>query len=252
MAERWDLSGRVALVTGSSRGIGRALALALARAGATVAVHGQAPGSADAVAEEIARAGGTAAAFACDLGDADACGALADAVEQAFGRVDILILNASYEKRAAWEEITPEAADLHWRVNFRSSLLLCQRLAPKMAERGWGRIIAIGSIQEVRPNPALIAYAATKAAQASLVASLARALGASGVTVNNLAPGAIATDRNAAVLADADYHARVAAQIPAGRIGTPDDCAGACLLLASNAGAYINGATLFVDGGWHL
>lgn len=252
MTRDWDLEGRTALITGSSRGIGRALAVALADAGAKIAVHSQTTGSADAVAAEIVAAGGTAAALAADLNDAEQCTALADAAAAAFGGIDILVLNASYEGRMGWADVTPAVADLHWRVNFGASLTLCQRLAPPMVARGWGRIVAIGSVQEVRPNPALIAYAATKAAQASLVATLARELGGSGVTVNNLAPGAIATDRNAAVLADARYRARVEAQIPAGRVGTPQDCVGACLLLASDAGGYINGATLRIDGGWHL
>jgi NAD(P)-dependent dehydrogenase (short-subunit alcohol dehydrogenase family) len=96
-----------------------------------------------------------------------------------------------------------------------------------------------------------VVYAALKAAQTSMIGNLARQYAARGVTLNNLAPGAIGTERNAAVLQDADYRARVEAQIPAGRIGTPQDCVGACLLLCSDAGAYVTGSTLFVDGGWH-
>jgi NAD(P)-dependent dehydrogenase (short-subunit alcohol dehydrogenase family) len=244
------LGGRTALVTGSTRGIGRALAEALARQGAAVAVHGTQAG--DATLASIRERGGRAESFTADLGDAQACGHLVEQVEARLGPVDILLLNASFEARESWRSLTAEAIDRHWHVNFRSSLLLAQKVAPAMAAKGWGRIIGIGSIQEVRPNPALVAYAATKAAQATLIATLARELGPSGVTANNLAPGAIATDRNAAVLADPEYRDAVAKQIPAGRIGQVDDCVGACLLLASEAGSYINGQTLFVDGGWHL
>jgi NAD(P)-dependent dehydrogenase (short-subunit alcohol dehydrogenase family) len=175
---------------------------------------------------------------------------LAHQAEAALGGVDILVLNASYEVRGDWAGVSLADIDLQLAVNFRSSLLLCQALAPAMAQRGWGRVIGLGSIQEVKPNPALLVYAAAKAAQANMMVNLARELGPAGVTVNTLSPGAIATDRNAGALSDPDYRRRVEAQIPAGRIGQPGDCVGACLLLASDAGAYVNGAVLRVDGGW--
>jgi NAD(P)-dependent dehydrogenase (short-subunit alcohol dehydrogenase family) len=248
MTDLFDLSGRKALVTGSSRGIGAALATALADRGAQVVVHGrEVSDELDALARKV---GGRA--LAADLADAGACRDLARRAEDLLGGVDILILNASYEMRADWKAVSVEDADLQMAVNFRSSLLLCQALAPAMAERGWGRIIGLGSIQEIRPNPALLVYAAAKAAQTNMLMNLARQLGPSGVTVNNLAPGAIETDRNSAVLADPAYRANVEAQIPAGRVGRPQDCVGACLLLASEAGAYITGTTLHVDGGWSL
>ncbi len=248
MSDLFDLSGRKALVTGASRGIGAALAQALAARGASVAVHGRTAGlELDASA---ARVGGVA--LAADLADAQACLDLAHQAEAALGGVDILVLNASYEVRGDWKGVGLADIDLQLAVNFRSSLLLCQALAPAMAERGWGRIIGLGSIQEVKPNPALMVYAAAKAAQANMMLNLARELGPSGVTVNTLSPGAIATDRNAGALSDAAYRQKVEAQIPTGRIGRPDDCVGACLLLASEAGAYVNGAVLRVDGGWSL
>ncbi len=241
VSQAFDLSGRTALVTGSSRGIGHALARGLAGAGATVITHGR---SAQAGAET------RFPYYAADLADADACRRLAHEVLAEHARVDILVLNAAADLRLPWLETTAAQADHLLAANFRSSLLLCQALMPLMAARGWGRIIAIGSIQEVHPNPSYLVYAAAKAAQTSLVHNLARQVGTSGVTVNNLAPGAIATDRNAGPLADASYRERVEAMIPAGRVGTPKDCVGACLLLASDAGAYINGTSLFVDGGW--
>ncbi len=248
MADPFDLSGRKALITGSSRGIGAALATALAARGAQVVVHGrEASEELDVLASKV---GGKA--LAADLADADACRDLARRAADLLGGVDILILNASSEMRADWKQVSVGDADLQMAVNFRSSLLLCQALAPAMAERGWGRIIGLGSIQEAKPNPALLVYAAAKAAQTNMLMNLARQLGPSGVTVNNLAPGAIETDRNAAVLADPAYRARVEAQIPAGRVGRPTDCVGACLLLASEAGAYLTGTPLHVDGGWSL
>lgn len=241
-----DLKGRRALVTGSSRGIGRAIALGLAAAGAEVIIHGVAPSKAG--DETVAEIGGKTRFIAGNLADANACLDIAKAA----GPIDILILNASYEKRFDWRDLPIEEMDRQWAVNVRSSMILMQELVPGMTERGWGRVVAIGSIQEAKPNPRLAVYAASKVAQTSLVRTLAKEVGRQGVTVNNLAPGAIATDRNAEVLADADYAARVAAQIPAGRVGVPEDCVGACLLLCSDAGSYINGASLYIDGGWHI
>ncbi len=237
----FDLGGRTALITGSSRGIGRALALGLAAAGAKIITHGfrDSPSSEDGVPH-----------YAADLADASACTRLAADVIADHGRVDILVLNAAADLRRPWLETSVEEIDYLLAANFRSSLLLCQALMPPMITRGWGRIIALGSIQEAQPNPKYLVYAAAKAAQTSLVRNLARQVGTSGVTVNNLAPGAIATDRNAGPLADPAYRARVEEMIPAKRIGEPADCVGACLLLASNAGSYINGASLYVDGGW--
>jgi glucose 1-dehydrogenase len=247
MSDLFDLKGRKALVTGASRGIGAALAQALAARGAQVALHART--ASDELSATTAQVGG-AVSLAADLADADACQALARRAEAALDGVDILVLNASYEVRGDWKTVSVADIDLQMAVNFRSSLLLCQALGPAMAARGWGRIIALGSIQEVKPNPALMVYAAAKAAQANMMTSLARELGPSGVTVNTLSPGAIATDRNAGALSDPDYRHRVEIQIPAGRIGQPADCVGACLLLASQAGAYVNGAVLRVDGGW--
>jgi len=248
MTDPFDLSGRKALITGSARGIGAALATALAGRGADVVVHGrEASDELDTLSRKV---GGKA--LAADLADANACAELARRAEDLLGGVDILVLNASYERRADWKSVSVEDADLQMAVNFRSSLLLCQALASGMTERGWGRIIALGSIQEVRPNPALMVYAAAKAAQANMMMNLARELGPHGVTVNTLSPGAIATDRNAKALSDPAYRQKVEAQIPSGRVGQPDDCVGACLLLASDAGAYVNGVVLRVDGGWSV
>jgi glucose 1-dehydrogenase len=175
---------------------------------------------------------------------------MAEAMAQ-LGPIDILVLNGSTEIRQDWLDISQAEFDRQVAVNLRSSLLLLQSALPAMAERGFGRVVSIGSIQEAKPNPRLMLYAALKSAQTSMVVNLARHYAARGVTLNHLAPGAIATERNAAVLADPEYRSRVEAQIPSRRVGVPQDCVGACLLLCSGAGAYITGSTLFVDGGWH-
>jgi NAD(P)-dependent dehydrogenase (short-subunit alcohol dehydrogenase family) len=228
------------------------MALGLARAGASVAVHGVEPTEVKAVAGEIAAIGGRGVALHADIAEPLACRDLVARATQALGPVDILVVNASFEERCDWRVVDHANIARHVAANFRATVDLLQATVPAMAERGWGRVVALGSIQEVKPNPALVVYAALKAAQSNMMVNLARQYAKSGVTLNVIAPGAIATERNRAVLADPQYRARVEAQIPSGRIGTPDDCVGACLLLCSDAGSYINGQTLFVDGGWHV
>jgi glucose 1-dehydrogenase len=248
----FDLTGRVALVTGSSRGIGRAIALGLARCGAQVAIHcATRIDEARAVAADIATEGRRAIAIAANLSSAEACSALLADTTTRLGPIDILVLNASFEIRRDWLEVADDDFDAQIAVNLKSSLRLLQGVVPGMATRGWGRVVSIGSIQETKPNPRLVVYAALKSAQTNMIVNLARQYAANGVTLNNVAPGAIATERNAAVLEDAAYRARVEAQIPAHRVGAPQDCVGACLLLCSEAGAYITGTSIFVDGGWH-
>lgn len=244
------LTGRTALVTGARREIGRAIALGLAGAGARLAIHhaGTAEEQADAddVVRTIAAGGGEAAAFAQDFAQDDAGPRLAAAVT-AWAPIDILVLNASIELPEPLAAITREHFDRQIAVNLRTTLELLQALVPPMAARGWGRVVTIGSVQQERPHPAMLVYAGTKAAQHTWARSLARQFGGQGVTVNNLAPGAILTERNRAQMA---VEGEILVQrIPTGRLGRPDDLVGAALLLCSDAGSYINGANLFVDGG---
>jgi glucose 1-dehydrogenase len=252
LASLFDLTGRTALVTGASRGIGRALAVALAEAGADVAVHfAHRREDAEDVAHEIRALGRRAAPFAADLAERSASAHLVNAVTRGLGAPDILVVNASAEHRHDWDAMPDADFDEEVDVNLRSPLALVAAVRPAMAAGGWGRVLLVGSIQSVKPNPQLAVYAALKSASVNIARNLSRQLAKEGITVNVLSPGAIATERNAAVLADAAYRARVEAQIPAGRIGQPGDCMGAALLLCSNAGCYISGNELFVDGGWH-
>ena len=244
------LTGRTALVTGARREIGRAIALGLAGAGARLAIHHAGTpdehSDAQAVVREIEANGGEAVAFAQDFTH-DAAGQHLAATVTAWSPIDILVLNASIELPEDFCAITRERFDRQIAVNLRTTLELLQALVPPMAERGWGRVVTIGSVQQERPHPAMFVYAGTKAAQLNWATSLARQFGASGVTVNNLAPGAILTARNRdqmAVEAEA-----LVQRIPAARLGRPDDLVGAAMLLCSDAGSYINGANLFVDGG---
>lgn len=249
MPELFDLTGRTALVTGSSRGIGAALARAFAAHGADVAIHYS---SQRAAAEAVAADCGAKAVLQAELADEDAPRTLFEAACAALGRVDILVLNASIQLRTHWTTITGEQFDEQIRVNWRSSWELAELALPPMCARGWGRLLAIGSVQQQRANPDLMIYAATKAAQYHMVRTLARQVGQQGVTVNNLAPGLIETDRNTFQLtAEADRESW-RQRIPVGVIGQPDDCAGAALLLCSEAGRYITGVDLLVDGGLSL
>ena len=244
------LTGRTALVTGARREIGRAIALGLAGAGARLAVHHagtpQERSDAEDVVREIQALGSDARAFGQDFTQDDAGHRLAATVTT-WAAVDILVLNASIELAEDFRHITREHFDRQVAVNLRTTLELLQDLVPPMAERGWGRVVTIGSIQQERPHPSMFVYAGSKAAQLNWTLSLARQFGGQGVTVNNLAPGAILTARNR------DQMVRegeaLVQRIPAGRLGRPDDLVGAAMLLCSDAGRYINGANLFVDGG---
>jgi glucose 1-dehydrogenase len=248
----FDLDGKRALVTGSSRGIGRAIALALAEYGADLVVHyvGRAEDAESAAA--AARAfGRKAAVVQADIGDAAQTERLAKESLAALGGIDILVLNASLEFRTPWQEIGLDAFQRQIDVNLRSTMQLIQLLVPPMIERGWGRVVTLGSVQQAHPSPVMWVYAGNKAAQLNMARNLGTQIAGKGVTVNNLAPGAILTERNAAPLADPAFRATIEAKIPARRLGAPDDLIGAALLLCSDAGRYINNADLFVDGGWH-
>ncbi len=249
----FDLSGKTALVTGSSQGIGKAIALSLAEYGANVLVHCRNEVEmAENVAEQIRSTGVQSAVIACDLAGEDAAENIYQASQRELGETAILVLNASYQIRRDWLELSPEEFDEQVRINWRSSLQLIQKFVPNMSRRRWGRILTIGSVQQEKPHPHMIAYAATKSAMVNMVKNLAVQLAKDSITVNNLAPGVILTDRNEEALADETYRELVQAKIPANFFGEPKDCAGLALLLCSEAGRYITGEDIFVDGGMRL
>jgi NAD(P)-dependent dehydrogenase (short-subunit alcohol dehydrogenase family) len=253
MTTDFNLTGRHALVTGSSRGIGAAIAVALAEAGADVVVNYV--GSLDAaleVVKKIESLGRRSVAVEADLGAPDEAQKLVDATLAALGGLDILVSNVAMQHAENWREVTREHFDQQVNVNWRSAFEMIQLTAPAMIERRWGRILTIGSVQEANPHPEMVVYSALKAAQTLMVRNLAKQFAPHGVTVNNLAPGVINTDRSRARLTDPAYVNKVLSWIPAGHIGDPEDCAGAALLLCSEAGRYITGQNLFVDGGMSL
>ena len=240
------MNKKTALVTGSSRGIGRAIAIALAKDGYEMILHCAGNvAKAEEVKALIESEGGTARIIKADLCDLNATRELA---KQA-GTVDVLVLNASLQIPKPWKEISQEDCALQLNCNLTSSLLLIQAFAPAMQEKKWGRIITVGSVQERKPHPNMLVYSASKAAQTNMVQSLALQLAADGVTVNNIAPGVIYTDRNVQALSDATYAQKVTASMPVGFSGEPEDCAGMVRLLCSEAGRYMTGQSIYIDGG---
>jgi len=245
-----DLAGKVVLVTGGSRGIGRAIALGFGQAGARVVVASRKQAGVDAVAEEIRQFGGTALAVAAHVGEEEAIKNLVQKAHAAFGPIDVLVNNAATNPHfGPLLEATPAQWDKIMQVNLRGVFLLCQQVVPGMRERGGGSIINIASIEGLRPSKVLGVYSVSKAALILLTQALAQELGPSGIRVNALAPGLIRTDFSAALWQSPAVAEAVAARTPLGRLGEPEDIVGAALFLASPASAYISGAVIPVDGG---
>lgn len=235
-----------ALVTGSSRGIGKAVASRLARDGYEVIIHCSGKSAkAEAVRDEIIANGGAAQVIAANLCDREQVDMLCSKI----GDVDALVLNASLQIRNPWQKIPYSEIDEQLGCNFIASVKLIQAVAAHMKEQHWGRIVTIGSVQEAKPHPDMLIYSASKAAQTNMMHSLSLQLAGDGITVNNVAPGVIYTDRNVEALSDPDYAKKVSESIPVGFYGEPDDCAGIVSLLCSDDGRYITGQNIFVDGG---
>jgi len=239
-----DLSGRTALVTGSTRGIGRAIAESLAGAGARVAVVGRDQGKA---AEAAAALGSGALGFAADVGDPASIAALVESVEKAFGQIDVLVNNAGLTRDNILFRIKDEDWDTVLDANLRGAFLAIRAASRGMIKRRWGRIINIASIVGITGNKGQANYAASKAGLIGLTKSVAKELASRNVLVNAVAPGFIETDMTTAMTADA--RAALSGQIPLERLGTPRDIAGVVSFLASDYASYITGQTLVVDGG---
>ncbi len=231
LKEKFDLTGKVALVTGSTRGIGKAIGDAFEEYGAKVIRHNT---------------------KVCDLSDPAAIDAFFAKLAAEGSLPDILVANASIQAKIPWTEFPLDEARKEIQVNFLATLRMFQLCYPKMKAQKWGRLIVVGSVNERRPHPDMCVYAATKSAQENLVRGIARQVAAEGITVNNICPGVFNTDRNRECLADPVYGPRVTAAIPMHDYARPDDAAGTALLLASDAGRYITGASIVVDGGLSL
>jgi NAD(P)-dependent dehydrogenase (short-subunit alcohol dehydrogenase family) len=246
----FSLDGRVALVTGASSGIGRAIATTLANAGARVVLVARRESELNATRNAIATSGGEADILPCDLADRAALAACADAASRAFGPPDIVVNCAGINIRKPMLELTADDWDRTIRLNLDAPFFLSQRLVPAMIERGWGRIINIASLQSVRAFANSGAYGASKGGLMQLTRAQAEAWSGRGVTANAIAPGFFATPLTAAVALDPARWQANAARTFIGRNGELSDLAGTALYLASHASDYVTGQTIFVDGGF--
>lgn len=244
------LKDKVALVTGSSQGIGRAIALSFAGEGAAVAVDYRShPEEAEAVVEEIEGSGGRALAVRADVSDpGDVRNLVARAVEE-FGRLDVMVNNAGVEEKMPFLETPFEVWSRVVAVNLTGAWLGCQEAARRMVEQGGGRIINVSSVHEDRPMPTNSPYCAAKGGLRMLMRTIAVELAPHGITVNNIAPGAIETPINENLDQHPDQMQKLLSEIPLGRIGRPEEVAGLALYLASEEAAYVTGSTFFIDGG---
>ena len=240
----FDLTGKAALVTGASGGIGGAIARALHGQGATVALSGTRVAPLEALAAEL---GGRALVLACDLSDPAAVEALPKQAAEKLGQVDILVNNAGIARDQLFMRMSDADWDAVIAVNLTSVMRLSRGVLRGMMKARWGRIVNVSSVVGVTGNPGQANYAASKAGVIGMSKSLAAEVASRGITVNCLAPGFIATAMTA-VLTD-EQKARIAAGIPAGRMGTADEIAAAAVYLASEEGGYVTGQTLHVNGG---
>ena len=250
MAGLFDLTGKVALITGSSRGIGRAIAMQMAKAGAAVVISSRKPAPCEAVAAEIVAAGGRAISLPASIADKAQLQALVDETTRQLGKIDILVCNAAinpyYGPSAG---ISDDQFDKIMASNIRSNHWLCHMVLPQMVERRDGAIIIISSVAGIMGNSTIGVYGISKAADMALTRNLAVEFGPHNIRVNCIAPGLIKTDFARALWEDPNVLKIATELYPLRRIGTPDEVAGAALMFASPAGAFISGQTLVIDGG---
>jgi len=246
----FDLKGRVAVITGASRGIGRAIAEGMAVFGARVAVSSRKLDACERVVESISKSGGEAIAVQCNISDKEQLSNLIGRTIAAWGRLDILVCNAAVNPYyGPMATISDEAYDKIMNSNVRSNFWLCNMAAPHMVKQGAGSIIIVSSIGGAQGSANLGVYGVSKAADSALVRNLAVEWGPKGIRANCIAPGLIRTDFSRALWEKPELLARVERNTPVPRIGEPEDIAGVAVFLASRAAAYLTGQTVVVDGG---
>lgn len=246
----FDLSGRVALVTGATSGIGRTLAVSLAGNGATIIAVARREARLAETIGLIEELGGRAAAVQMDLGAWEGLDDVAGKVGAPFGAPDILVNAAGMNLRQSWDAITPESWSSTIGLNLAAPFFLARALVPAMQQRGWGRVINIASVQAVRAMPDSIPYGASKGGLAQLTRAMAEAWSHSGICCNTLAPGYFSTEMTADIYRDNDLMERNAHKTAINRNGNLEDLVGPALFFASRASDYVTGQMLFVDGGF--
>ena len=245
----FDLTGRTALVTGSSRGIGRALAEGLAGAGARLVLNGRDEARLAEAKARLEAQGATVSALAFDACDHAAVRAAVDGHEARSGPIDVLVNNAGMQHRGPLEDFDADAFERLMRTNVSTVFNVGQAVARHMIGRGEGRIINVASVQTALARPGIAPYTASKGAVANLTKGMATDWARYGLNVNAIAPGYFDTPLNAALVADPEFNAWLTRRTPQGRWGRLPELAGACIFLASAASTFVNGHTLFVDGG---
>lgn len=246
----FDLSGKLAVVTGASRGIGKAIALKLAEAGADVIIHARSKNDKlKDTAAKIEAMGRKAYMYCCDTSDTAQINAMFAEIKKDFGYIDIMVNNAAVLSRVPFLELDIDEWDRIMETNVRGYFLCSQNAAKLMMEKKQGRIINVSSISQYEAAPGRIHYCSSKAAIGMLTKGIALELAPYGITANEVLPGSIHTDFNDDVLSNPEYYQNCIDGIPMGRIGKPDDIAGAVVMLAADESSYITGAEIVIDGG---
>ncbi len=247
--ELFKLSGKTALVTGSSQGIGYALALGLSQAGAEIVLNGRDSKKLSNAATELRSAGAVVHELLFDVTDLEAAKVAVDDFEATQGKIDILVNNAGMQHRTELENFPADKFELLLKTNVYSVFAVGQVVANHMIKRKSGKIINIASVQSALARPGIAPYTATKGAVANLTKGMATDWAKYGLQCNAIAPGYFDTPLNAALVADPEFSAWLEKRTPAGRWGNVDELVGACIFLSSDASSFVNGHTLYVDGG---
>lgn len=250
MPSLFDMNGKVAVITGSSRGIGKAIAEQMAAHGAKVVISSRKAEACEAVAEELKSSGHDAIAVPCHVGQKAQLQHLVDTAKDVYGKIDVLVCNAATNPvYGTTAEMSDEAWDKIMETNVRGTFWLCNMVLPGMAEQGGGNVIVLSSIAGLRGNTVIGTYGVSKAAEAALVRNLAVEWGPKNIRVNAIAPGLVRTDFAKALIEDPKRLEQAEQRTPVRRIGEPVDIAGVAVFLATDASAYVTGQTLVADGG---
>lgn len=250
MSKLFDLTGKVAVITGSTKGIGKAIAEEYAKAGAKVVISSRKADACEKVANELKEQGFDALPIPCHVGDKAQLQNLVDKTLEAWGKIDILVCNAATNPvYGPTHDVSDEAFDKIMGTNVKGTFWLCNMVIPQMVELGGGSIVLLSSIAGIRASANIGVYGMSKAAEAGLARNLSLEWGPKNIRVNSIAPGLIRTDFAQALLDDPDRLKRVEEKLPLRRVGEPVDIAGVALFLGSAAGAYVTGQTIVADGG---